>query len=247
MKKIKIFFMLSCCCFLLSGSTQVFATGLPASAVVLSFADNTKYEYIQDNTEIMESALLNELIMLPELSLMERTVINETLAAEEKLNKPLENVSVVVENADFKAAFEAAENDASSKAIGDKILPSTTRMLGEKYHADYLIHGTIDYMQKGKKQTFLPLKHSAVDITNPYLETLVTVRLIKADSGAIVWSKQERAVSKESLWSYKDTKHSAKIGSGTFSDTLFHNALEKASIKIVKALREDLKSKKLVL
>lgn len=247
MKMIKIVFIFSFCYFFLTGSSYVFAAERPVSAVVLSFADATQYETMQANTEIMESVLLNELIMLPELSLMERTVINEPLAVEEKLKKPLGNVSAVVENADFKTAFEAAENDVSSKSIGEKISPVTTRMIGEKYHVDYLIHGSIDYMQMSKKQTCLPMKHSVVDITNPYLETLVTVTLIKANTGEVVWRTQEKAVSKESLWAYKDAKRSAKIGSGKFNDTLFSKALEKVGIKIVKALREDLMDKKLIL
>ncbi|MBQ6743401.1 MAG: hypothetical protein IJR05_01425 [Acidaminococcaceae bacterium] len=245
----RIVWLVCFCLFVVSAyAAGVYANGRnTVNAVLLSFADYTHYDKKMMNKKIMEDKLLEELMYMPEFSIMEHFPVQEALDAEEKFNNPLGAVSKIVDKTDYEAAFEVPDNDIDSKKEGDVLSPAKTRMIGNKYNADYLVHGTINYMEKNSKETFIPLKNSSLTITNPYLETLVTVRIIKADTGKIVWRRQETAISKENLWEYKDAKRNGKVGSGKFNDTMFDKALQKASVKIAKALREDIDAKKVIL
>ena len=78
---------------------------------------------------------------------------------------------------------------------------------------------------------------------NPYLEALVTVRIIKAETGKVIWKMQEKGVSKESLIQYKGVT----LGTGEFNNTMFAEAMDKISVRIASDLQEDIAQKKLVL
>ncbi len=215
---------------------------IPASAVLITFADRTPYSELHTN-KIIEPRLLEELSSIPELALMEHFAIQEALTVEKKLNTSLDDVSTVVESTDFQKAFETVNSNVTNKSVGAGILPAKTRMIGNKYHADYLIHGTIDYLGKNSKQIMLPLKNSLFEMKNPYLEALVTVRIIKAETGKVIWKKQEKGVSKESLIQYKGVT----LGTGEFNNTMFAEAMDKISVRIARDLQEDIALKKLVL
>ncbi len=230
----------SLCTFLYFGTC--FAERTPATAVVISFADRTPYSELQTN-RIIEPRLVEELTSLPDLVLMEHFAIQEALSVERKLNSSIDNVSTIVDNTDFQKAFETVNSNVTNKGTGARILPAKTRMIGKKYHADYLIHGTIDYLGKNSKQIMLPLKNSLFEMKNPYLEALVTIRIIKAETGKVIWKKQEKGVSKESLIQFKGVT----LGTGVFNNTMFREAMDKISIKIAKDLQEDLSLNKLVL
>lgn len=238
-KRLLVLFF-SLCSFLYFGIC--FAEKNSASAVVITFADRTPYSELHTN-KIIEPRLVEELTSLPELSLMEHFAIQEALTVEKKLNTTIDNVSAVVDNADFEKVFEAVNSNVTNKGTGAGILPAKTRMIGKKYHADYLIHGTIDYLGKNSKHIMIPLKNSLFEMNNPYLEAVVTIRIIKAETGKVVWKKQEKGVSKESLIQFKGVT----LGTGEFNNTMFREAMDKISIKIAKDLKEDLSLKKLVL
>ena len=70
-----------------------------------------------------------------------------------------------------------------------------------------------------------------------YLDAVVTIRLIKADTGEVIWLTQQRGASKESLWKYKGVA----IGSDELNNQLFVEALEKISKKVMKQMSEDMK------
>ena len=89
----------------------------------------------------------------------------------------------------------------------------------------------------------LPLKNSLFEMKNPYLEALVTVRIIKAETGKVIWKMQEKGVSKESLIQYKGVT----LGTGEFNNTMFTEAMDKISVRIASDLQEDIALKKLVL
>lgn len=77
----------------------------------------------------------------------------------------------------------------------------------------------------------------------PYLDAVVTIRLIKADTGEVVWLAQKRGASKESLWKYKGVA----IGSDELNNQLFVEALEKIGKKVLKQIAEDIRLGKLKL
>jgi len=221
-----------------------------ASAVVITFADRTPYGELHAN-QIIEQSMLENLMYLPQLSLMEHHALQETLTAEQSLNKPLGSVSETVETGDFQKALEATKNGIGRKGAGETVSPAKTRMLGKKYHADYLIHGTIDYLGKNHHETMIPLPGSLFSINNPVMEALVTIRIIRADTGRIIWRRQEKGISKDSLLRYKGMKKGKNtdvtVGTKEFNNKMFIEAMEKISVKIVKAMKQDILDKKLVL
>ena len=239
-------------CFLISllKVAIVVAAETGASAVVISFADRTPYGELHAN-QVIEQSILENLMYLPQLTLMEHYALQETLIAEQELNNPLGSVSRMVETNDFRKALDATKNGIGRKRKGESVSPVKTRMIGNKYHADYLIHGTIDYLGKNRHETMVPLPGLLFSIDNPRIEALVTVRIIHADTGKIIWSKQENGVSQDSLirlkMMKKDKTQDMSFGTKEFNNKMFQEAMEKISVKIVKAVRQDMIDKKLVL
>ena len=139
--------------------------------------------------------------------------------------------------------FAAAENDLNSKTKGDSIPAKNTKVIGDKYHVNYILHGTIDYLGKGKNFMMVPLPHFFVSSINPYLEARVTLRLIEAQTGRIVWSHKERGGSRDSLYNLKDFT----FGTGEFSNQLFVEAMKKISKKFAESLADDLEKGRVLL
>ena len=67
----------------------VVAAETGASAVVISFADRTPYSELHTN-QIIEQSTLENLMYLPQLSLMEHHAIQEIMTTEQSLNYPLD-------------------------------------------------------------------------------------------------------------------------------------------------------------
>ena len=210
----------------------------PVSIVFLSFEDNTPYSQMKTN-EIIEEYLLEKLLDINSVQVMERMVVKEALDAERKLTISFQDIDEVVANNDFASVFAASENDLSNKTKSEHVSSKQTRIIGEKYHADYILHGTIDYLGKGKSYMMVPLPKFTVSSENPYLEAWVTVRLIKAETGEIVWRRKEKGVSKDSLYGIKGFT----FGTGEFSNQLFVEAMKKISKKVAKDLSLDIERK----
>lgn len=128
---------------------------------------------------------------------MERRVIKEALDAERKLSLSAKDVDEVVANNDFATVFAAADNNLNEKIRGDYVPVKQTKLIGQKYHADYILHGTIEYLGKGKNYMMVPLPQFMVSSVNPYLEAWVTVRLIDAQSGKILVAQGKRSFKRQ--------------------------------------------------
>lgn len=204
------------------------------SMVVLSFDDNTPYKSWQI-AEVMEELLLSDIMNFSEIDLMERSTVKEAVIAEQSLNGT--NVDNIVGSDDFDAIYDGVAGQACLQRIGDKVNPDKTKYLGEAHHAKYLLHGSIDYLGTGESSFMSPLPAYDFSYKAPYLDAVVTIRLIKADTGEVIWLTQQRGASKESLWKYKGVA----IGSDELNNQLFVEALEKISKKVMKQMSEDMK------
>lgn len=204
------------------------------SMVVLSFDDNTPYKSWQ-TAEVMEELLLSDIMNFSEIDLMERSTVKEAVIAEQSLNGT--NVDNIVGSDDFDAIYDGVAGQACLQRIGDKVNPDKTKYLGEAHHAKYLLHGSIDYLGTGESSFMSPLPAYDFSYKAPYLDAVVTIRLIKADTGEVIWLTQQRGASKESLWKYKGVA----IGSDELNNQLFVEALEKISKKVMKQMSEDMK------
>ncbi len=206
----------------------------PIKLVFLTFSDVTPYSEMKTN-EIIDDYLLEELLNIPFIHVMERRVIKEALDAERKLVLTDKDMKNIVETNDFATVFAEAENDLNSKRKGDYIPSKQTKIIGQKYQADYILHGTIEYLGKGKNFMMVPLPHFFVSSQNPYLEAHVFIRMIEASTGEIVWTCREKGVSKDGIYKVKGFT----FGTGEFSNQLFVEAMKKISKKVVTTLVND--------
>lgn len=218
-------------CLYLSGSCYAKST-----VVVLQFDDNTPYKEWQ-TAEVMSEILLADLIDFPNVELMERKAIKETIAAEQSFNSSSAvDISSAIQEGNFDAFYDGVAGQASLQKVGDKLNADKTSYLGREHHADYLLHGSIDYLGTGESSFMSPFPQYDFSYKAPSLDAVVTIRLIKAETGAIIWLTQKRGVSKESLWKY----HGLAIGSDELNNQLFVEALEKISKKVMKQMTEDM-------
>lgn len=227
-------------CLLFFIFSTVHAATRSISMVFLTFSDSTPYSEMKTN-EIIDDYLLEELLNLKNVRVMERRVIKEALDAERKLSLSAKDVDEVVANNDFATVFAAADNNLNEKIRGDYVPVKQTKLIGQKYHADYILHGTIEYLGKGKNYMMVPLPQFMVSSINPYLEAWVTVRLIDAQSGKILWWRREKGVSRDSLYNIQGFT----FGTGEFSNQLFVEAMKKISKKVADSLEKDLEQGKL--
>ena len=225
LKKI-VTILLLCLCL----SSSCFAN---VSMVVLSFDDNTPYKSWH-TAEVMEDLLLSDIINFPDIDLMERNTVKEVLTAEQSLNGS--NMDNLAATDDFDIIYD---NVAGQACLNQE----KTKYLGEVHHAKYLLHGSIDYLGTGESSFMLPFPKYDFSYKAPYLDAVVTIRLIKADTGEVVWLAQKRGASKESLWKYKGVA----IGSDELNNQLFVEALEKIGKKVLKQMAEDIRLGKLKL
>lgn len=227
LKKI-VTILLLCLCLSSSGFANV-------GMVVLSFDDNTPYKSWH-TAEVMGDLLLSDIINFPDIDLMERNTVKEVLTAEQSLNGS--NMENLAATDDFDIIYDNVAGQACLQKLGDKVNQEKSKYLGEVHHAKYLLHGSIDYLGTGESSFMLPFPKYDFSYKAPYLDAVVTIRLIKADTGEVIWLTQQRGASKESLWKYKGVA----IGSDELNNQLFVEALEKVSKKVMKQLAEDMKN-----
>ena len=149
--------------------------------------------------------------------------------------------------------------------VGQIISPELTAKIGKKNNAEYLIQGTIinlgvgnwmreDYSAMSRAvnmaSTFTGMagSTSAVGMSNPIgsvatfdvkksgLGVQCDVRVIKASTGEIVWSKRVVGVATQKMIDMG----LVKFGRKKLNDALREKALDEASTKIVAALIDDL-------
>lgn len=206
----------------------------PVTVVFLKFADNTKYTEI--NTAGMTSELLlTELADCKYIALVERFPVEDAFAAERRMNATEEVQHEVIGKQDFRFVFNVRDRNMNIKRCGDFLPSEDTKVIGEKYKANYLLHGAIEFLgtdiitDEGLKY------YTGISRTTPYLTAIITVRLIHAKTGEVVWAKSIRGVSKDNYFEYKG------IGGGTkqLNSELFRKAVQKACEITRKELSAD--------
>lgn len=193
------------------------------TTVMLRFVDNTQYSEI--NTAKMATELfLTELFDCQYLALVERYHVEEALNAENRMNITEDKKWEAVDGQDFDYLFQMKENDMNKKSRGDFVPKEETKVIGEKYHADYLVHGTIEFLGTGIASDETLKYFTGISRTTPYLTARIVVRLIHANTGEIVWAKRISGISKDNYYEYKG------IGGGTkkLNSELFRKALKNA-------------------
>lgn len=206
----------------------------PITSVVLQFVDNTQYDEI-NTAKMAAELLLTELFDCEYLALMERFPVEGVQKAENRLNGTEEAKWDAVANDDFEYLFRMKERKMKTKGLGDFVEKEETKVIGEKYHADYLIHGTVEFLGTGVA-TDQTLKYfTGISRNTPYLTAGIAVRLIHANTGKVVWAKRINGISKDNYYEYQG------IGAGTkkINSQLFHKAIQNACLITRKELTND--------
>lgn len=211
-----------------------------SNIVFMTFSDNTAYKKI-NSPQIFSEYLLSDILDLEEINLVEHSYDENALKLEKRLTSDESIAKEAIAQNDFASMFTLGENDINQKSVGDRVALGDVQLIGRKYDAGYILHGSVDSLGSGIKET------SALSIgvteRNPYIEAVVTARIVDTQDGKVIWFKSVKGVGKDS---YISTKH-ISAGTSELNSELFYEALEKASKKLVKELAKDLEKGKLKL
>lgn len=237
-KKIcKIAVLLMCFC----GNTSALES-LPNIAF-LQFVDNTQYSQL-NTRNVFSELLLNELVELNDINIVEHGVINEALEEEKYLNNDNTLMNNAAENGDFAFLLENQRHfNIYSTKPGDFIPLDSVKRIGNKYCADYLLHGTIDKLGTEEEihTEFMPI--FGLQKVKLYLTATTTVRLVEVKTGKVVWICKSIGVA-------KDRKYDAGIfsaGADGFSATMYDEALADSARNLAKELNNAIEKKQLIL
>ena len=172
------------------------------------------------------------------------------------------NYSVLFEGSGFNA--EKAQTIATAQ-VGQFVSPAITSAIGKQHDAEYLIQGTIINLGTGSwwsddfekisgalnlatamMNTSLPLGVlgdvlSGVDVGKIGLGVQCDLRIIRADTGEVVWQKRVVGVHQTTNLSLGPVS----VGSRKLDNNFYAKAMNKAADKIVEALVEDVKAGRL--
>ena len=224
------------------------------SCVMLTFTDDTRYDRVNTAAELSDDVMV-KLINSDKFNLGADYPIEADIATHLYDEKVIgyETMKAAFESDDFDAVFEEMLDGRKAQSIataqvGQIISPELTAKIGKKNNAEYLIQGTIINLGVGNWMREDYSAMSAVGMSNPIgsvatfdvkksgLGVQCDVRVIKASTGEIVWSKRVVGVATQKMIDMG----LVKFGRKKLNDALREKALDEASTKIVAALIDDL-------
>lgn len=187
--------------------------------------------------------------------------------------RDLNYLNAAIDTGDFNPLFESEgfdEHKAQSIAtaqVGQIITPEITQAIGEAHNAEYLIQGTIinlgtgawwsdDYeVLSGALNLASALMSSAIpigglgdliggiDISKTGIGVQCDIRIIKAETGEVIWSKRVVGLSEQMNLNLG----LVTIGNRKLNNNLYAKAMDKAAQKVVDAMVADMATGKLFL
>ena len=261
----KFFVALTIAILTLTNGSEVFAED--ATCVMIKFSNDTRYKNV-DTASVLSDLVVERLLASGKINLTETKPLDANLESQLYLikSRELANAASAMNSKNLSVLFEGAGfNSKQAQTIGTAdvgqiISPSITSQIGKLHNAGYLIQGNIIALGNGAWENsdantamgFAKLagRLAEVDLPLPNVEQKVAgigvktdLRIIKADTGEVVWRKI--VVGK------KTTKLTSvggfKFGSAKLTSELYTQALEDAVNQIVDALTNDLTAYKLIL
>ena len=236
-----------------------------ASAVLMKFTDKTQF-YESSCAEILSDLICEKLLASGKFRLKESYPID--ISAERKLYEKNaaehDNAKIAMESGNLDALF-SGEGFNKNKAgnidtavTGQIVQPELTCAIGEKNGVEYLIQGTLENIGIGTTEDDAIGKYAAVlarsgrkisiigeilesaKIEQKFLGVAVSLRIIEASTGKVVWDK--KIIGHSHVERLKNDN--IDIGNEKWKEETFHKALDKAAENIVKAMLEDKDSQK---
>ena len=237
------------------------------SCVLMKFTDDTRFDKI-DSAASLSDLVMEKLIASKKFKLMETRPLDEDI--ETKLyNENLRELNYLltaIDTGDFNPLFDGFdETKAQSIAtaqVGQTISPEITSAIGQAHNAEYLIQGTIinlgtgtwwteDYETLSGAINFataaltsaIPLGDfvGGVDIGKTGIGVQCDIRIIKAATGEVIWSRRVVGVNEQVSLDIG----LISIGNRKLNGNLYAKAMNTAAQKIVDALLADMSAGKL--
>lgn len=209
----------------------------------LDFVNNTQYKTVNSEQDLAE-LLLADLIDLKEVYFVEQRVLKDTIEAQDRLNKGYVSMDKAAENQDFVYLLESQSRKEISQTVKGDFLPvEDVQIIGKRYGADYILHGTMDFLgsQKEIKTDLVPLL--GVEKTKFKIIAVGTLRVIDARNGEVVWVCRDKGISIDRHYS----SDKLSIGYTSFSEPQVTEALIDLSKNLAKNMKKSIKDKKLAL
>ena len=254
MKRIVFWIMLAAlCCNLPSGfAAEGSASGFAGralekpSCVLMKFTNETRYESL-DAGDVLADLVLEKLIASRHFRLTEmqgidgdaeKMLYDKDAKAEEEIRNAREsgNLNAIFEGSGFGNSNAASISQARK---GQIVSPEITSAIGRQHGVDYLIHGAVLGIGAGKKESLFRLFGN----DSAKISVLGELRVIRASTGEIVWSRQEAGSgSQDSAVVLGAAFGSAKLNSNSYS-----RAMNEVAQKLVDALVADMDAYKIIL
>ena len=237
------------------------------TCILMKFTDDTRFDKI-DSAASLSDLVMEKLIASKKFNLMETRPLDEDIETklyDENLRE-LNYLLTAIDTGDFNPLFDGFdEHKAQSIAtaqVGQIISPEITSAIGQAHNAEYLIQGTIinlgtgawwtdDYETLSGALNFataalssaIPLGDfiGGVDIGKTGIGVQCDIRIIKAATGEVIWSRRVVGVNEQVSLDIG----LISIGNRKLNGNLYAKAMDKAAQKIVDAMTADMTAGKL--
>ena len=215
------------------------------TCIMMKFANNTRYQNI-DSASVLSDLVMEKLLVSGKFNLVESRPLNEDI--ELQLYNEKERDVLAVENGlkagNFNELFQNgtftgkyAQSIADAK-IGQIVSPSIISKIGKAHGADYLIQGTIINLGNGKNIN--KSDDGAASFTRAAVVVNADVKIIKAETGEVVWRNVANGSKSNNLVQYSFFK----FGTAKINAEMYNSAMEECAENIVKNLLKDLDANK---
>lgn len=226
------------------------------TCVMLQFSNDTRYKNV-DSASVLSELVFEKFLSTRKFNFKETKPIDkdmELMLYDEKM-RDINNLQKSIERGNFNTLFEDGSFDSkhaqsiATAKIGQIVSPSITSEIGRQHGAEYLIQGTIINLGQGKLSSKLHRQgnvHTGKGGFYYYQKTAVigvevALRVIKAETGEVVWAKEISATKQTSLHQFG----MIMIGTAKLTTDMYSDLMEKVAQNISDALIEDLKAGKL--
>lgn len=241
------------------------------TCVMMKFTDETRFHRL-DSDERFAELMLDKLLATGKFNLQSTKPIPQDMEAMLYTDRyqEMQDAKTAIENNDLSAVFEGPTFSdqytltLSTAEKGQTLASGVTSRIGAENNAEYLIQGTIVSLGKGSwEDADFRLGTSLASAVLNYIPgggifgalinnmskedtgfgVIADLRIIRADTGEVVWSEREQARAGKSQMNFV----LANSGGTDLSETDYVKALDKVADKIVQKLVKDIDENKVFL
>lgn len=228
------------------------------TCIMLKFSNDTRYKNV-DSAAVLSELVFEKLLATGKVNFNETKPIDqdmEILLYDEKM-RDVNNLQKSIAQGNFNTLFESSNFDSkhaqsvATAQVGQIVSPSITSAIGNAHGAQYLIQGTVINLGQGSfsdnidttktassrgRSFYFYRKEAAVGVT-------VALRIIRAETGEVVWAKDVSAQKKTALTQLG----MFMVGTAKISTDMYSEMMDTAATKIVDALVSDPDARRLIM